>query len=183
MTAARATLHLRGRGRAGAACLVVIVGGILVASSVLFVWPATNRPQKADGVLSLDGPGEPVRERTAIWLVEHGYAHVLLFSQGAYRSTPCPVVRGAKVVCFVPVPGRTVGEVEFGARYARLHGWHSLIIVPGHEQVTRARILMERCFKGRVLVVAPPAQLLEVPYQVAYEWAALAKALLVDTTC
>lgn len=155
----------------------------LGVSCALFVWPSHDQPQQADAVVSLDGSGEQSREDTAISLVEHGYAKVLLFSQGAYSSWPCPKVAGVKVVCFEPHPGRTVGEVEFAARYARAHHWHTLLLVPGHAQTTRARLLIKRCFKGRVLMVPAPTRWLELPYDVVYEWGALVKALVVDRSC
>lgn len=176
----------RGRHQRGRRWLLVVaplLAIFLVASGALFVWPAHDEPQRADGLLSLDGPGEQVRERTAISLVERGYAPVLLFSQGAYRSTPCPTVPHVRVVCFLPVPGRTVGEVEFAARYARQHGWHSLIVVAGHEQTTRAKLLMGRCFSGRIIVVAAPVRWLQLPYDVVYEWGALLRAVLFNRSC
>jgi uncharacterized SAM-binding protein YcdF (DUF218 family) len=150
---------------------------------VLFVWPATDRPQRVDAIVSMDGDDEAAREAKAVSLAKQGYAPVLLFSQGAFRSTPCPKVPRTTVVCFEPVPGRTVGEVEWAARYARAHRWHSLMIVPGRAQATRARLLMERCFSGRIVVVPAGVPLLHLPYQVVYEWGALVKALLVDTGC
>jgi uncharacterized SAM-binding protein YcdF (DUF218 family) len=116
--------------------------------------------------------------------MREGYAPVLLFSQGAYRSEPCPHVRGVRVVCFEPRPARTVGEITFAARYEEERGWHSLIVVSGHTQATRARVLVTRCFRGSAVVLpAPQPPWMEVPYQVLYEWGALAKALVVDTGC
>jgi uncharacterized SAM-binding protein YcdF (DUF218 family) len=155
----------------------------LTASSVLFVWPASDKPQHTDAVVVLDGNDEAARAQTALRLVREGYAKTLLFSQGAYRSTPCPHVPQARVVCFLPVPGRTVGEVEFAARYARAHGWHSLMVITGHEQATRARLLLRRCFSGKLVVVPAATDWVDVPYEVLYEWGALAKALIVQTGC
>jgi hypothetical protein len=165
---------------AGVAVLLVV---FVSASCLLFVWPASDKPQDVDAVLSLNGPGEQARERVAVSLVEEGFAHVLLFSQGGYGSTPCPNVPRVIVVCFVPAPGRTVGEVEFAARYARRHDWHSILVVPGHAQATRARLLLRRCFSGRVVVVPTPIDLERLPFDVVYEWGALAKALIVDGHC
>ena len=165
------------------AALAILLAAFITASCVLFVWPVTDKPQHVDAVLSLNGPGETARERLAISLVEEGYSSVLLFSQGSYHNTPCPVLRGIDVVCFVPSPARTVGEVEFAAHYARQHGWHSLIVVSGHEQTTRARLLMSRCFAGRTLIVPAPLQLSQLPYGVIYEWGALLKALTWDRGC
>jgi hypothetical protein len=160
-----------------------VLGAFIVASSVLFIWPASDQPRQVDAIVSLAGSNEVAREAKAISLAKQGYAHVLLFSQGAFHSQPCPKVPGVTVVCFEPVPGRTVGEVEWASRYARKHGWHSLMIVPGRAQVTRARLLIERCFPGRTVVVPAPVPLLQLPYEVVYEWGALTKALLVDRKC
>jgi hypothetical protein len=166
---------------------LVLVGGlglvvVLVASSVLFVWPATNQPRHVDAILSMNGEDESARENTAIALAEKGYAPVLIFSQG-HDATACPHVPGVKVVCFIPVPNRTVGEVRFATAYAKAHDLHSLLIVPGRAQTTRARILMKRCFSGQVLMVPATVPLLAVPFEVVYEWGALAKALFVDRSC
>jgi hypothetical protein len=151
---------------------------------VLFVWPGAGQLKKVNGVLVMDGPNENLREQQGLRLVREGYAHVLLFSEGHYPLVRCPNIPGAHVVCFEPKPARTVGEVEFAARYAKAHGWHSILVVPGHAQATRARLLMSRCFKGRAIVVparAPGAPSLLL--QVAYEWGALVKALIFDPGC
>lgn len=161
----------------------MVIVAFVTASSLLFVWPATDRPQHVDAILSLNGRNEPARESRAVSLAERGYAHVLLFSQGNSHTTPCPTVPHISVVCFSADPGRTVGEVRFAARDARRHGWHSLMVVAGRAQVTRARILMHRCFSGHVAVVAAPVKLAQIPYSVIYEWGALAKALLIYRTC
>jgi hypothetical protein len=171
-------------GFAVRALAMLLLAALLALSCAFFVWPPSDRPEHVDAVLSLDGSNERLRAERAVALVEEGYAHVLLFSQGAYRSTPCPRVRHVTVVCFVPEPARTVGEIEFAARYAARHGWHSLMVVPGHTQATRARLLLARCFKGRAVVVpaaSPP--LVDLVVGVAYEWGALVKALLVDRGC
>jgi hypothetical protein len=165
---------------AGAGLLVV---AFVTSSSLLFVWPATDPPRHVDAIVSLNGQDETARESRAIALTEHGYAHVLLFSQGNSHTTPCPKVPHISVVCFQASPDRTAGEVEFAARYAHRHGWHSLMIVPGRAQVTRARLLMKRCFSGRIVMVAAPVRISQIPYDVFYEWGGLAKALLVYRNC
>ena len=155
----------------------------LTASAVLFVFPASDQPRHVDAILSLDGENEPAREALAISLVKQGYAPVLLFSQGNSDTIPCPRVPRIRVICFEAVPGRTAGEVEFAARLAHREGWGSLMIVPGRAQVTRARMLLERCYSGRITVVAAPVPLAHLPYEVAYEWGGLAKALFIDRAC
>lgn len=162
------------------AAIAILVVGFLTASSALFIWPATDQPRHVDAIVSLNGTDEADREGLAISLAEKGYAPVLLFSEGPDR---CPTVARVKVVCFWPVPGRTIGEARFAADYARRHDWHSLMIVSGRAQVTRARMLMKRCFSGQIVVVAAPFQLLHFPFEVMYEWGAVAKALVLDRQC
>jgi hypothetical protein len=162
------------------ATIAILVLGFFTASGVLFVWPATEQPRHVDAIVSLNGTDEADRENLAISLAEKGYARVLLFSEG---PDPCPAVPKVKVVCFWPVPGRTIGEARFAADYARRHGWHSLMIVSGRAQVTRARMLMKHCFSGQIVVVAAPFQLLHFPFEVMYEWVAMAKALVLDRSC
>jgi hypothetical protein len=154
-----------------------------IASAVLFVWPPTDRPSHADAILSLNGRDETAREALAISLAERGFAPVLLFSQGNSYNTPCPTVPRVQVVCFEPVPGRTVGEAEFAARYARARGWRHLIVVAARSQSVRARLLTGRCFSGSVTMVAAPVQSSQLLHDVAYEWGALGKALFVDRHC
>ena len=163
--------------------LGVAVIVFVTLSALLFVWPATDQPRHVDAIVSLNGENEAARESRAVSLAERGYARVLLFSQGNSHTTPCPKVPRVSVVCFSADPGRTAGEVKFAARYARRHGWHTLMLVPGQAQVTRARLLMKRCYSGHITVVAAPVGLSHIPYEVVYEWGALAKALLIYRNC
>jgi hypothetical protein len=166
---------------------LAVVGAVLVlfaaSSLVLFIFPASDQPRHVDAILSLDGENEPAREAVAISLAERGYAPVLIFSQGNSHTTPCPRVAHTRVICFEAAPDRTAGEVEYAARLASQNGWKSLMIVPGRAQTTRARMLLKRCYPGQITVVPAPVPLLHLPYEVAYEWGAMAKALFVDRSC
>ena len=163
--------------------LVLVIVVFLVASSVLFVWPATDQPRHVDAILILEGDNEAARESTAISLAKRGYAPVLLFSQGNSDGPACPRVPRVSVVCFVPQPAQTIGEVRFAAAYARLHGTHSLMVVAGRTQITRARLLVERCFSGQSVMIPAPVQLTYLPYEIVYEWGALTKAVLLNEHC
>jgi hypothetical protein len=168
---------------------VTLLGALLfvlvfaTASAVLFVWPRAGAPRRADAIVSLDGPDEGAREHFALSLARRGYAPVLLFSQGAYRSTPCPTLAGVTVVCFEPAPAHTIGEVEWASVYAARRGWNRLLVVAGRSQVTRARLLMHRCFRGAVTVVSAPMPFGMTLGQVTHEWGGLVKAELVDRGC
>jgi uncharacterized SAM-binding protein YcdF (DUF218 family) len=164
--------------------LVLVAVIFLVASSVLFVWPATDQPRRVDAILSLAGSNEGARESKAVFLAKKGYAPVLLFSQGGNRAdTACPRVPRVSVVCFVPNPEQTIGEIRYATAYARRRGWQSLLVVAGRTQVTRARLLAERCFSGRLVMVPAPVQLIDLPFQIVYEWGALTKAVLLNEHC
>ena len=163
--------------------LVLVIVVFLVASSVLFVWPATDQPRHVDAILILEGDNEAARESTAISLAKRGYAPVLLFSQGNPDGPACPRVPRVSVVCFVPQPAQTIGEVRFATVYARRHGWHSLMVVAGRTQITRARLLVERCFSGQSVMIPAPVQLTYLPYEIVYEWGALTKAVLLNEHC
>ena len=156
----------------------------VVATLALLVSPPTNLPRHVDGILSLNGADEGAREALAVSLAEKGYAPVLLFSQGsAGNDTPCPKVPRVSVVCFVDTTNNTRGEARWAGLYAERHHWHTLLIVPGLVQATRARLLTERCFSGQVVVVPASVPLLDVPYDVFHEWGGLAEALLIERGC
>lgn len=156
----------------------------VAATLALFAYPATDLPRHVDGILSLNGGGEEAREALAVSLAEKGYAPVLLFSQGSRgNDTPCPKVSRVSVVCFFDVTDNTRGEAQWAARYAEHHHWHSLLIVPGRVQVTRARLLVQRCFSGQVVVVPAKVPRREFPRDVLHEWGGLLAALVVYRGC
>lgn len=99
-------------------------------------------------------------------------------------SGPCPpATPGVKLICFEPNPGDTRGEAEFVGKLAKRYHWHSVVLVTAREQDTRARIVVGRCFGGPIYVVAVSPPLDGWPYQIAYEWAALFKAMVLYRSC
>jgi len=84
------------------------------------------------------------------------------------------------VICFNPSPATTQGEAEFVGRLARKHHWHSVAVVAITPQDSRTRLRVGRCFPGQVYVVTAPIRPSTWPYQIAYEWAALIKALVIQ---
>lgn len=165
----------------GLGTLVVV---FVPATLALFVYPPTDLPRHVDGILSLNGHDEEAREALAVSLAEKGYAPVLLFSQGSpANDTPCPRVPRVSVVCFFDVTNNTRGEARWAAQYAEHHHWHSLLIVPGRVQATRARLLVERCFSGQVDVVPATEPLGDFPGDVLHEWGGLLAALLIYRGC
>ena len=163
----------------GAAVVVFVA-----ATLALFIYPPTDQARHVNGILSLNGDDERAREAEAVSLAEKGYAPVLLFSQGSRANdTPCPKVPRISVVCFFDVTNNTRGEARWAGQYAERHHWHSLMIVPGSTQAMRARLLMERCFPGQVVVVPATEPVREIPGEVLHEWGGLLAAVFIYRGC
>jgi len=149
----------------------------------LLVWPAQGMPAQVSAIVMLAGPG--VRLPVALQLADERRAPVLVVSQGydGYGS-PCPPrPPGVQLICFDPKPPTTRGEAEYIGRLTKKYHWTSLVVVTSPPQATRARMLIERCFAGAVYSATGPLPMRSWPYQIAYGWGALAKALFVERTC
>jgi uncharacterized SAM-binding protein YcdF (DUF218 family) len=170
------------RRRVFAALVAIVVAFGLVTARIL-VWPATGAPARVNAIVMLAGPGD--RLPVALELAREHRAPVLVVSQGwqGYGG-PCPApVPGVKLICFDPDPPTTRGEAEALSRLAKQYGWTSVLLVTTRTQDTRARIIVGRCFTGSVYVDTAPLPLSNWPYEIAYGWGALFKALFVDRTC
>lgn len=104
-------------------------------------------------------------------------------SAPSHQGCPKPLP-AVTVTCFDPNPATTQGEAPYAAALADRHHWHPIIVVSGVEQTTRARIRVDRCYRGSVLMVpADPTGLWSWVSGVFYEWAATAKALTLQRGC
>jgi uncharacterized SAM-binding protein YcdF (DUF218 family) len=138
--------------------------------------PGNAGPGQA--IVLLAGPGD--RLSTALDLARQHRAPMLVVSQGQHGyGGPCPsATPGVTLICFDPDPGNTRGEAEFVGRLARRYHWTSVVVVSSRAQDTRARLVVKRCFGGSVYVVTGTLPMSDWPYQIAYEWGALVKALV-----
>lgn len=153
--------------------LVVLVLIAYVAAAVtLFVVPHGDKPVKADAVFVLSGSAQ--RLPVGLRLVHEGYAPLLVVS----RSTPhptqleveaCSHLLGVKVECYSAHPYSTVGEAELLRRLAAQNHWGTVDVVTSGFHVLRARIILERCYPGRLRVVAAPNTLKLLPLNVVLE--------------
>jgi hypothetical protein len=174
--------RMRRRGRT--VLIVIVLGVVFLATTArLFVWPPTDSPTHVDAIVSLGGDPGQRRAHAAVALAAKGYAPVVVVSLGGYR-VPCPPApRRVRVLCFRPNPVDTRGEAEYATSMARRYHWTSLMVVPERSQSTRARLLFRRCTQARLVVVPVEDRLLHLPLDVAYEWGALAKALVLKRSC
>ena len=172
----------RGLRRLGAALAGVVIV-VAAATARLFVWPDRGMPPKVSAIVMLDTPGGTLS--TGLRLAAQHRAPYLVISLGTPESSyGCPQpVAGVRLICFNPSPGTTQGEAEFVGRLARKYHWSSVAVVTITPQDSRARLRVARCFAGPVYVVTTPIPLASWPYQIAYEWGALTKALVAQRNC
>jgi uncharacterized SAM-binding protein YcdF (DUF218 family) len=164
---------------------MVLIALFALATARLLVWPAEGMSARADAIVMLAGPGDRDRLAVAVQLAKERRAPVLVVSRGweGYGGPCVPAQPGVKVICFDPNPGNTRGEAEFAGKLAKRYGWHSVVLVTTRAQDTRARILMRRCYGGSIYVITASLPWDDWPYQIAYGWGALFKALVLYRAC
>ncbi|HEY2553263.1 MAG TPA: hypothetical protein VGI64_22080 [Streptosporangiaceae bacterium] len=165
------------------AVLLAVVVAFAAATVRLFVLPSRGMPARVDAILMMDGPGDPLPE--ALLLAREHRARFLLISLGTRAShRPCPQpVPGVQLICFNPSPASTQGEAEFAGRLAARYHWRSIAIVTTIPHVSRGRLRLERCYPGHVYAAGVPVPAWHLPYDVAYEWGAMVKALVLQPDC
>jgi uncharacterized SAM-binding protein YcdF (DUF218 family) len=156
---------------------VVLVVGLVVVNLRLFVFPASSTPAHADAVVVLAG-GNGERLDKGLELVRRGVAPNLVVSNGPTEL--CATHQTFAVICFRPVPDDTRGEAEAVGRIAAREGWHHIVLVSSDYHVTRAHLLVDRCFSGTVDVTAARSSRAPLPllFAIAHEWGGLAEAAL-----
>ncbi len=166
------------------AVVVVLVVVFAAATARLFVWPPIDAPTRVDAVVALGGDPGQHRAKEAIKLVESGFAPVAVVSLGGNPPAPCPrhPVQ-VRVLCFRADPLDTRGEAEYVTALARRRHWNQLIVVSERSQSTRARLLFKRCTSAQLHMVPVDDPVSHLPYDVAYEWGALLKALVLQRSC
>jgi hypothetical protein len=171
------------RWRKALVALAAIFVVFCAVTARLFIWPAQGMPRQVSAIVMLDGPGDAYG--VAVRLAAQHRASFLVVSQGTPASRdPCPPkVRGVTLICFHPVPATTQGEAEFVGRLAEKYHWQSVAVVTITPQATRARLRVQRCFTGNVYTVTAGLTRSSWPYEIAYEWGALIKALVVQRAC
>jgi uncharacterized SAM-binding protein YcdF (DUF218 family) len=171
--------------------LLLAVAGLvvawLVACAVLFVWPwAASTPRSADAIVVLSG-GRDSRLDPALALLRRGVAPILVISSpaedrkwhSAQRICKAPPhAYRFRVLCFEAAPYSTRGEARAIARLAREHGWKRVAVVTSTYHVTRARMLVRRCYGGGLSMVGTSSTWWKLPE----EWASETGKLLVQLT-
>ena len=162
---------------AGLAVAVVVVVALVVVNLQLFVYPASSTPAHADAVVVLAG-GDGERLDRGLDLVRTGVAPTLVASTGPERL--CNNRYEFEVICFLPDPDDTRGEAEAIGRLADEQGWDHIVLVTSDYHATRARILVERCFDGRVDVSVAKNRKgpLSLLWAIGHEWGGLVETTI-----
>jgi uncharacterized SAM-binding protein YcdF (DUF218 family) len=169
-----------------ATVFAAVAVALTAATARLLVWPKTDAPSRAGAVVVLAG-GQGERLTKALQLVQAGTAPTLVIANGDDPRWPeanrlCHGAASFEVVCFRPDPDNTRGEARAIASLGESRGWSSLVVVTTTYHVTRARLLIGRCYTGRTSFVAasPSAGPFRMFLNVTREWAGLATSLADD---
>ncbi|MDQ0031461.1 YdcF family protein [Arthrobacter bambusae] len=160
----------------------VVVGAMVIAWAVagifLYVAPPAEEPVHAD-VLFVLGPPDR-RMGYAEQLMQQGYAPTLAVSSptgkdGRFTADVCNSVRPYRVICFTPEPFTTQGEARTLRDLSNQYGWKSADVLTAQFHVTRARVIVDRCYKGGLHMVAdrtglPLVSLTNPTYSWAYQY-------------
>jgi hypothetical protein len=179
----RRLLHRRSV-RIGVSGVVTVLLAWIIGGYFVFVRPKVDRPSRVDAILVLGPPDSNGRIDTGLALAMQHFADTLVVSvepDGKISDHPVCLnhTPGITVICFQPSnPPTTRGEAREITRLAAQHGWTSILVVTSIYHVSRARMIVKRCFTGRVLMVAARGRpaLSEWPYNYAYQTAGYLKA-------
>lgn len=185
----RRRLTSRARRILGSGIAIVLVL-VVVVTARLFVWPTTDGIGNPDAVvLFVGGRGE--RLDTALQaMAEDDIANLVIPNGNVARWPEANELcrepqKGFRVWCPVPRPDTTRGEARVIGDLAKGQGWHQITMVTSDYHLTRARVLLSRCFDGEIHAVTADSGLgvLARGIRIAHEWVGLARARVLDRSC
>lgn len=149
-----------------------------VAGIFLYVAPPADQPKHADVLFVLGPPDD--RISYAEQLMHRGYAHTLAVSSpigqdGRFEAAICGAQRSYRIICFKPDPFTTQGEARALKNLSNQYGWKSANVLTAQFHVTRARVIVNRCYAGDLRMVAdrtglPLISLTDPSYSWAYQY-------------
>ncbi|HWC12694.1 MAG TPA: YdcF family protein [Acidimicrobiales bacterium] len=166
---------------------VVAAVAWVVVTALLFVWPRSSYPTRADAVIVPSGDhGE--RLAAALRLIREGVTRVLVLDGSpdfAEVFRLCGEPQPFEVICLRPDPDNTRGEARAAGQLAAQRGWKSVVLVTTTHHLTRAGLLFSRCIDGKVHTVgaAPPYGWRMSLRQIPREWLGLAHAGVLARSC
>lgn len=158
----------------------------MAATVVLFVWPATDAPRRADAVVVF-GAEVPARLQEGQRLVERGVAPILVLTVpvGWEESSICGRSVPVDTICLNPEPPTTRGDARAAASLADERGWRSVALVTSDYHAFRARLLLERCYRGKVELIGAKeiGDFKREVSRILHEWGGFAQALTWKRGC
>jgi uncharacterized SAM-binding protein YcdF (DUF218 family) len=167
--------------------LALALLGWVLAASLAFAFDHGGSPVRADAVVVLEG--SKTRLPRGLQLVEQGYAPLLVISRGDRKAAEAELCRGrgapahVRVLCFTAKPNSTQGEAEFIGRLATERGLSSIDVVTSQFHVFRAKLLIGRCYHGRLQMVGVSQPAWKLPWYAVTETAKLVYQLVVERRC
>ncbi len=154
-----------------------------VAGIFLYVTPPSDEPKHADVLFVLGPPDQ--RMVYAEQLMQQGYAPTLAVSSpvdkdGRFTADVCGDHRSYRIICFHSDPFTTQGEARALRDLSNQYGWKSANVLTAQFHVTRARVIVGRCYSGDMQMVADrmDLSLISWAYQYLYQSAAFVKVAL-----
>ena len=160
------------RAALGVVLLCLLITGITGAGLWRAVFhPTVDQPADPADALLVLGPVD-AKLADAVRLMEGGTAGTLVISDQDQRSGQLgecraavlrmateagwPVDRSDDLYCFRPVPVTTQGEAMGIGELGAQRGWDSLHVLAYPEHISRARVLVDRCWNGQSHYLAAP---------------------------
>jgi uncharacterized SAM-binding protein YcdF (DUF218 family) len=151
----------------------------------VFIWPdLAPLPERADAIIEIGGP--TIRDEAALELARDHRAPVLVQStvrEEAGTHTCLPPVPDVTILCFHADPNTTRGEARAIAAMADQYDWDSIILVTTPDHAWRARWRVSRCVPGQIYVSTTRLPFWSWFRQIPYQWAASARALILERGC
>jgi hypothetical protein len=146
---------------------VILVLGLLigVGGHLVYASPTVDRlgpGEQVDAVVALGGLLASATYAQS--LVQDGVAPVLVLSDPYKPEDNLPVHQacashptGYRIICFTPDPSTTRGEARQIRELAVANGWTRVAVVAPVFHISRARVIVRRCYRGTLLMLQEPA--------------------------
>ncbi len=159
---------------------LVVAELALVAVSVSWFILYDDEPvATADAIVVLAGSKH--RLPVGLELFRQKVAPTLVVSDGLDPRSPSTqrlCLDRRAVICPRPDPYSTRGEARMIARLARERGWSSVVVVSSRFHLYRAKLLIRRCYDGRLAMVGSRNTWYTLPLNIGTEWLKLGLAEL-----
>jgi hypothetical protein len=120
-------------------------------------------------------------------LMREGYAPLLVVSKPDHENALYRQVCGGRprfrTLCFHASPYSTRGEAREIGKLARARHWTTVDVVTSSFHDFRARIVVGRCYHGRLRMIGAPQTTWELPWYMVTESAKLADQLVFQRSC